>query len=344
MRVQQFGKNIFSSLLAGLLFQSSLALTQAQLSGRGFAAPQSTQDATSWVEVTPQDESFRVTMPAQPTRAERNVPFRSSNVAVRAYSASNNDGVRFIVYSLRNLESSGAPPYSEAFLDSAIVFVWNRLLEPERRGRTEEARLRQTEIQYQRTLELPGRQYRFTVSAVPGVVRVYRFGREVFAVIALNALESNADARRFLESFVTLIGRPASPETGGIGSGRVSGTGPGTGAGIGPGSGAPIDSMPLDLNQPVPTRRLTERVRILEKPEPSYTEEARLFQVAGMVVLRALFSVSGEVQNIAVVQRLPHGLTEEAIAAARRIRFVPAKVNDRSVSTYVTLQYSFSLY
>lgn len=354
MRVlHRMAGDISRALLGALLFQAVFIQSWAQLSGRRAATSPTTQEATSWVEVSPPDELFRVMMPAEPSRIpERSVPFRSGDVAVRAYRTTSAGGAGLTIYSLRNLERAGVPDGrergTEALLDAAAVFVWSVLLAPEReivsrpsRERTlppvlnADPRALTSEIEYQRSLESVGRQYRFTARRVPGLVRVHTSGTEAFALVALNALESDADARRFLESFAI---RSSSPE---------AQAGPGTGTGEGIGTGRDVNSdetAPLDLNRPVPSRRLTERVRILEKPVPGYTEEARQFSINGVIVLRALFSATGEVQNITVVRRLPHGLTEQTIAAARGIRFTPATVEGRAVSTYVTLQYDFSLY
>jgi len=41
---------------------------------------------------------------------------------------------------------------------------------------------------------------------------------------------------------------------------------------------------------------------------------------------------------------LPFGLTEQAIAAARQIKFVPAVKDGRPVSVFMQLEYNFNLY
>jgi protein TonB len=87
-----------------------------------------------------------------------------------------------------------------------------------------------------------------------------------------------------------------------------------------------------------------QRARLLFKPEPQYTEEARINQITGTVVLRVVFSSSGEVDQIRAVRTLPFGLTERAIAAARQIRFVPAMKNGRPVAVFMQLEYNFNLY
>jgi TonB family protein len=87
-----------------------------------------------------------------------------------------------------------------------------------------------------------------------------------------------------------------------------------------------------------------ERVRLIAKPEPHYTEEARRQGVVGTVILRVIFSSTGEITQIRAIQGLPLGLTERAIAAAREIKFMPAKKNGLPVSVFMQLEYNFNLY
>ena len=89
---------------------------------------------------------------------------------------------------------------------------------------------------------------------------------------------------------------------------------------------------------------LMTKARILSKPEPGYTEEARMNQMTGTVVLRAVLSSDGTVKHILAVKALGHGLTEKCIAAARKIKFIPAQKDGRPVSQVVTIEYNFNLY
>jgi TonB family protein len=88
-------------------------------------------------------------------------------------------------------------------------------------------------------------------------------------------------------------------------------------------------------------KEVTTRARVLSKPEPQYTDEARAKGVSGTVVLRCVFAAEGVVKQLVVVRGLPAGLTEQSIGAARRIKFVPATKDGRSVSTYIQLEYHF---
>lgn len=106
----------------------------------------------------------------------------------------------------------------------------------------------------------------------------------------------------------------------------------------------PTPSTEIDYSKIFSGRDVTSKARVLEKPEPSYTAIARQNQVTGTVVLRALFSSSGQVTEIHVVAGLPDGLSERAIAAAKQIRFVPATKDGHPVSMWMELQYNFNLY
>lgn len=147
---------------------------------------------------------------------------------------------------------------------------------------------------------------------------------------------------------------------GGMGTGNGTGIGEGDGGGFGPGrdgnmgggpnkpgggkKGGGVGGNPDDSGRVYSNPQVDTRVRLLSKPEPQYTEDARRNQTSGTVILRVVFSSSGEVTNIRPIHTLPDGLTEKAIAAARQIRFLPATIDGRPVSMYMQLEYNFNLY
>lgn len=138
----------------------------------------------------------------------------------------------------------------------------------------------------------------------------------------------------------------------GIGDGDGNGFGPGSKGNMGggerdPGGGGRSGGLGNNPNGPEPIFKasmVNQRARVLAKPEPQYTEEARRNQITGTVVLRVVFSKTGEVTNIRAVSALPFGLTERAIAAARQIRFQPATKDNLPVSVHMQLEYNFNLY
>ena len=176
------------------------------------------------------------------------------------------------------------------------------------------------------------------------------------------ALYKNLPYDRFGDPRSNSTATSAGPGTGnGIGTGTGAGIGQGNGQGVGPGNGRNMGGGdPNDggggpgggrgnngedyANRIFNPKDVTVKARILSRPEPQYTEEARKNQVSGTVVLRAVFSSGGQVTNIRTVSGLPYGLTERAIAAARMIRFSPAMKDGRAVSQYIQIEYNFNLY
>ncbi len=84
-------------------------------------------------------------------------------------------------------------------------------------------------------------------------------------------------------------------------------------------------------------------VEILFKPKPEYTDEARNMKIEGEVLIRVLFTASGEVRVLDVVQGLGHGLDQNAIRAAQQIRFKPAQRDGQPVDSTATVHIVFQL-
>lgn len=149
----------------------------------------------------------------------------------------------------------------------------------------------------------------------------------------------------------------SGPGTGnGIGNGTGTGVGPGEGGGVGPGRGGNIGGGDRNDGGGGPGgggggydriftgKDVTSKARLISKPEPQYTEDARKNQIVGTVVLKVVFASNGSVTNIRTVSGLPYGLTERAIAAARQIKFQPATKDGHPVSMWMQLEYNFNLY
>ncbi len=135
----------------------------------------------------------------------------------------------------------------------------------------------------------------------------------------------------------------------GQGSGRGTGTGSGSGSGYGSGNGdgnGDGDGVGGGGNPPPPgaIKAVTTPLQILSKPKATYTDAARTNNVQGSVRLKFTLLASGAVGSITPVTRLPHGLTEQAIAAARQIRFKPKMINGVPQSVVVTFYYVFNIY
>jgi TonB family protein len=115
---------------------------------------------------------------------------------------------------------------------------------------------------------------------------------------------------------------------------------PGSGIGTGKGNGDTNETS----KPAVSTSDKTIWTRLLSKPPAKYTDTARKNGLEGTVRLRVVFLASGEIGSILPVSFLSDGLTEQAIAAARSIKFEPATRNGIPVSTTKVVEYSFSIY
>lgn len=142
---------------------------------------------------------------------------------------------------------------------------------------------------------------------------------------------------------------------GGIGTGNGTGQGSGSGSGAGSGSGSGYGGGVGNGNgdgrgdgdgaPPAPTKpAVTQPLKILAKQKAAYTDAARTNGVQGTVTLRVTFLASGGIGSISTVKGLPHGLTEQAIAAARNIRFEPEMVNGQARTTTRPVSFTFNIY
>ena len=109
-------------------------------------------------------------------------------------------------------------------------------------------------------------------------------------------------------------------------------------------------SLPADNTAPVSRSRKHCRIPsadrtwliINSQPTVYYTEAARRNNVTGVVRVRVLLDSKGVVQVAEPIERLPYGLTEEAVAAAKRIQFTPATENGRPISVWLEIVHEFT--
>ncbi len=92
------------------------------------------------------------------------------------------------------------------------------------------------------------------------------------------------------------------------------------------------------------TADAVDALKVIGKPRAMYTDAARRANVAGSVRVKVALLANGSVGAITPVKELSHGLTEQAVAAARRIVFLPKRVNGTPVTVVQTIEYSFSIY
>ena len=93
----------------------------------------------------------------------------------------------------------------------------------------------------------------------------------------------------------------------------------------------PAHSLPGDAGEPIQTT------------EPEYTDEARLAELEGTVVLAAEIDESGLAQDLHVVESVGLGLDEEAIEAVKQWTFRPAVNPDPRIKTVRRIHVDFRL-
>ena len=151
-----------------------------------------------------------------------------------------------------------------------------------------------------------------------------------FELWAANADETDAAVKNFIESIE--IGKNPSGIEIGNGSFRTLG-----------------DETGNNKDEPVCTKTAYSdkeivKIKFIIKPTARYTDVARQANIQGTVRLRVIFLASGGIGEISPLTTLPYGLTEQAIAAAAKIAFIPAKRNSVPFSVTSIVEYHFSIY
>jgi TonB family protein len=232
-------------------------------------------------------------------------------------------------------------------LDDCADLVWESLLEPEKEKLPKEQGV-YAYMTYEGEVSsgtIPGREYSITLGSTRAVANFFVADERIYVLTVLNAARGDEGAQRFLKSFVIREGVKTNPPP--SRDDRTS-VGPAMGSdnnepnGV-VGAGAATDNS-TDYNRTFTAREVTQRARLLSKPQPSYTESARKYSVQGTVIISAVISKTGQIVNAKVVKGLPHGLTASALGAARLIKSSPAVKDGHAVAQYIQIEYNFNLY
>jgi protein TonB len=89
------------------------------------------------------------------------------------------------------------------------------------------------------------------------------------------------------------------------------------------------------LAEPVAAVEVTRMPMPLGRCSGKYTDEARAASVEGVVVLDLVVDERGHARDITVVEGLPHGLTQAAIAALTACSFTPGEKDGKPVPVRV---------
>lgn len=132
----------------------------------------------------------------------------------------------------------------------------------------------------------------------------------------------------------------------GAGNGNGSGFGNGDGDGNGNGTGSGNNRASREVSpppEPAPAGP-SKDLQITFKPKPRYTDEARQNNITGNVRVKVTFLANGSIGSVSPVSNLGYGLTEQAIAAAKQMRFEPKMVNGRATAVTKVVVFNFTIY
>ena len=272
---------------------------------------QTQKQTAGWKRYTVRGEAFSVTFPAFPAMAT-NEEFverlgeirRQRSLGVYA------DGLVYVVSCSEN-------PKSRELLED---FIEQEIFTHSTFDRTSEKDLKRNGFD--------GKQY-FAPDKVPGTVQLFSIGTAVYRFQVFGAPTDHPRVKQFFSSIV--LGAKA------------------TGIEVSDGLGVPYESeskAQTEVNNanPLTGKQVERKAVVVMKPEPMYTEEARRNAITGTIVLKVVFSSDGSVVNIRTILGLPYGLTERAIEAAKKMKFVPAVKEGKFVSMWMQLEYNFNLY
>lgn len=105
----------------------------------------------------------------------------------------------------------------------------------------------------------------------------------------------------------------------------------------------PKTALPVESAPPIVSKSQPGNPRLLHIYLPEYTDKAREKKIEGELIVRALLQRDGKVKNIKVEKGLGYGLDDRAVAAVKRLGFLPAEVSGREVDASAQIVFSFKL-
>ena len=99
-----------------------------------------------------------------------------------------------------------------------------------------------------------------------------------------------------------------------------------------------------DVNAVPTTESNTTPIKILTKPQASYTDRARQAGISGTITVYVLFGANGKILNIIPLNTLGYGLDEQVFKVVRQIKFEPMTRDGKPVSVVKMVQYTFTIY
>jgi len=263
-------------------------------------------ESATWKRYTVKGEEFSVELPTLPSLTTRhNQKTESSNESWQRYFGAYADGIVYTIYSLQDDNPQKALKKSTQGIGSHLA--WDRDSERE---------LTQDSFK--------GKQVT-APHPLGATAQLFATKTRFYSFQAVGAPADDPRVQRFFSSLVLGNNDEAIEVT--------------------DGDGIPWEPPSNSDNaQSYTGKEVDRKALLIMKIEPSYTEEARQAKVTGTVVLKGVFQSDGRVTNLRIESALPYGLTENAITATKRIKFIPAVKEGKFVSMWMQFEYNFNLY
>ena len=290
-------------------FTSVLGAGTLGLGLRSIARP-SAAKVGSWDRYKLSDGEFSVLLPTLPAMSSYQVQMENpAKSPLRHLIGCYADGVAYAIYAFDKKQSL------ESFINE-----YNH----------SEAKILKQELNVN---EVRGKEYAFRNEELTGRTDYFVTDRHIYIFQGEGSFLGDADAgiTKFFESIKFEESKDAAIILDGAGTPWA------------PTSALVATSVPPSV-QIFSAKQVTRKVLVITKPEPTYTEVARRRSTAGTVVIRCVFRSTGVVSDLHVISGLDDGLTENALAAAKQIKFIPAINEGHFVSMWMELQYNFNLY
>src|SRR5690606_37124737 len=85
-------------------------------------------------------------------------------------------------------------------------------------------------------------------------------------------------------------------------------------------------------------------LRLISKPRAQYTDFARFYNIQGTVRVRVTFGDDSKIGAVTVLDKLPFGLVDEAVKAAKDIKFKAQEPEGEAITTIRLVEYKFTIY
>jgi protein TonB len=121
-------------------------------------------------------------------------------------------------------------------------------------------------------------------------------------------------------------------------------SGGGNPEGVDGGTGTEQRTAVLEEGAAIPVTGKVVAPQLILRVEPTYPDSGRIARIQGLVILEAIITTDGRVDEVRVLRSPSSLLTDSAVAAVSRWRYHPATLNGLPVKVFLTVTVEFKLH